>query len=500
MHIDIRPVARLRGPDPLDVPAAFGPLFAALGDTPADLARLRVVCDWIQYRNNFCPPVHTRPILSERRYPPADADGAEPPAAVEITIDLRRCAAGRGDGPGLDLAAAVKTALAGPAAPARTVLEPWRPASESCIWQFNTLYWQALTRWEQAAGREYEQALPGGRSEARDTGPVRELILELLRVWDDLDTRGALPAELYVVELGVGNGNQARTWLDVFAELDRAHGRDYYRRLHYLMGDYSPHVLDRARQNVGPHAGRVSALVLDATRPQVTLGFLAGQAFLVYISNVYDNLPTDEVASIEGRPYLVEVRAYLGDEDTDAIAGRLGLPPGELAGLVGRLLRLGPELLAEAVPGTLPGTSDAVALWRDTWAALRLAERYRPLDGLDAYQVIPALSGEILGPLLGSSGDIRMHVSNGALASFTGTLPLLHPFGRLICHDLFRTEPGQYRTGFGGPGKYDGSVVNWVNGPLLQLAGNRRGFDVRIGPLPGRPAGPVQMLTAQVRD
>ena len=500
MHIDIRPVARLRGPDPVNVPAALGPLFAALGDAPADLARLRVVCDWIQYRHNFSPPVHTRPILAERPYPPAEGGTAEPEAAVEIAIDLRRCAAVRGDSPELDLAAAVKTALAGPPAPARTVLEPWRPASESCIWQFNTLYWQALTRWEQAAGREYEQALPGGRSEARDTGPVRELILELFRVWDELDTRRALPAELYVVELGVGNGNQARTWLDVFAELDRAHGRDYYRRLHYLMGDYSPHVLDRARQTVGEHGGRVNALVLDATRPQLTLGFLAGKAFLVYISNVYDNLPTDEVASIQGRPYLVEVRAYLPDEDADAIAGRVGVPAGELAGLLGRLLRLGPELLAEAVPGTLPGTSDAVALWRDSWAALRLAERYVPLDGLGAYRVTPALSGEILRPLLGSSGDIRMHVSNGALASFTGTLPLLHPFGRLICHDLFRTDPGQYHTGFGGPGKYDGSVVNWVNGPLLQLVGNRRGFDVRIGPLPGRPPGPVKTLTAQVRD
>ena len=204
------------------------------------------------------------------------------------------------------------------------MLEPWRPASQSCIWQFNTLYWQALRLWEQAAGREYEQALPGGRSEARDTGMVRELILELLRVWDELDARHALPEELYVVELGVGNGNQARTWLDMFAELDRSHGRDYYRRLHYLMGDYSAHVLDRARHTVREHASRVSALVLDATRPQLTLGFLAGQAFLVYISNVYDNLPTDEVASIQGRPYLVEVRAYLPDDDAAAIAGRLG--------------------------------------------------------------------------------------------------------------------------------------------------------------------------------
>jgi hypothetical protein len=480
MHIDIRPVGKLRGPDPVDVPAALGPLFAALGDAPADLARLRVVCDWIQYRHNFCPPVHTRPILAE-------------PPAVEVAIDLRRC-------PEHDLAAAVKAALGGPDVPARTVLERWGPASQSCIWQFNTLYWQALRLWEQAAGREYEQALPGGRTEARDTGMVRELILELLRVWDELDARHALPEELYVVELGVGNGNQARTWLDVFAELDRSHGRDYYRRLHYLMGDYSAHVLDRARNTVREHGSRVSALVLDATRPQHTLGFLAGQAFLVYISNVYDNLPTDEVASIQGRPYLVEVRAYLPDDDAAAIAGRLGLPPDELGGLIQRLLRLGPELLAEAAPGTLPSTGDAVALWRDTWAALRLAERYLPLDGLDAYQVTPSLSGEILRPLLGSTGDIRMHVSNGALASFTGTLPLLHPFGRLICHDLFRTEPGQYHTGFAGPGKYDGSVVNWVNGPLLQLAGNRRGFDVRIGPLPSRPAGHVKMLTAQVRD
>ena len=36
-----------------------------------------------------------------------------------------------------------------------------------------------------------------------------------------------------------------------------------------------------------------------------------------------------------------------------------------------------------------------------------------------------------------------MHVSNGALASFADTLPLLHPFGRLQCHDLFVTDVGR---------------------------------------------------------
>jgi hypothetical protein len=232
----------------------------------------------------------------------------------------------------------------------------------------------------------------------------------------------------------------------------------------------------------------------------VTLQFLRGKAFCVYISNVYDNLPTDEVAIIRGRPYLVEVRAYLGQEDASQLACKYRTEPAELPALIGRLLRLGPDLLAEAAPDRFGDSGDSVAFWQEAWAALRLDERYVPLEGLDAYQVSQSATGEILRPLLESCGDVRMHVSNGALTSFAETLPLLHPFGRLQCHDLFVTEPEAYQTGFYGPGKYDGSVVNWVNGPLLALIGNRRGFDVQIGPLHGRPSANVKTLTAQVRD
>jgi hypothetical protein len=493
MHIDVRPVAKLRGQGAVDVPAALGPVFTALSDTDVDLARLRIVCDWIQYRHNFAEPVDCRPVLAEpgtAHHPPQPGDG------LEIAIDLRRCGE-------TDVATRIKELLAVPpdaVPPGRVVLEPWVPASESCIWRFNTLYWQALSRWEQVTGREYEQALPGGESDARNTAAAAEMIRELFAVWDELDARHALPEELYIVEIGVGNGSQARTWLDTFAELDHGHGREYYRRLHYLMGDYSAHVLERARQAVAHHGDRVNGLVLDATRPLLTLGFLRGKAFCVYISNVYDNLPADELASIGGRPYLVEVRAYLGDEEAGQITARYRLGRGTLGGLTERLLRLGPDLLAEAAPGTFADAGHAVAFWRDVWTALRLQERYVPLEGLDVYQVSPSLTGEILRPLMGSSGDIRMHASNGALASFEGTLPLLHPFGRLLCHDLFLTEPAQYHAGFYGPGKYDGSVVNWVNGPLLQLIGNRRGFDVQIAPFGARPGSNVKTLTAQVRD
>ena len=484
MEIDVRADARLR--ESPGAQAAFGPMVAALAGSGLDLARTRVVCDWIQYKNNFRDTAAVRPVIS------ADAavDG------YELAVDLRRCAQ-----PGTDVAKEVTEALAASGEDGdRVWLEPWVPGSASCAWRFNALYWQALAAWEKATGKEYEQSLPGGESDARNADAARDLILDLFKLWDELANRRALPEELYVLELGVGNGGQARIWLDEFVELDRRHGRDYYRRLHYLIGDFSAHVLDRARQAVAHHGDHVSGLVLEATRLSGTIGFLAGKAFLVYISNVYDNLPSDEVAVIRGRVCLVQVRSFVTDEAAHAIAGQFGLARAEVASLTERLLRIGPELLSESLPNKFGDTGQAVQFWQAVWAALRQAERYVPLEGLDTYQVTPALTGEILRPLLTAEGDVRMHVSNGALSSFAGTLPLLHPYGRVVCHDLFVTEAGQYRTGFYGPGKYDGSVVNWVNGPLLQLFASRRGFDVRFTQFKRRAGSNIKTMTAQVRD
>jgi hypothetical protein len=491
MEIEVRPVRRLR--ESVGAQAAFAPLIGALAASDADLTRLRVVCDWIQYRNNFRDIAMVRPVL---------AAGDAAAEAHELAIDLRRCAQ-----PDADVAAAVRSALADIGAggdadqdSGRVWLEDWAPGSASCAWRFNALYWQHLADWEKATGKEYEHALPGGESDARNGAAARDLILDLFKMWDELANRRALPDELYVLELGVGNGGQARTFLDTFTELDRRHGRDYYRRLRYLMGDYSAHVLDRAREEVAHHGDHVSGLVLEATRLSGSVGFLAGKAFCVYISNVYDNLPADEVASIRGRVYLVQVRSFLHGADANEIAARFAVPRGDIAPLTARLLRIGPELLAESLPEHFPDTSKATAFWQAVWGALRQAERYMPLEGLDTYQVTPSVTGEILRSLLTAEGDVRMHVSNGALSSFADTLPLLHPFGRLVCHDLFTTSHEEYRTGFYGPGKYDGSVVNWVNGPLLQLLASRRGFDVRFAPFKQRPGSSIKTLTAQVRD
>jgi hypothetical protein len=484
--VEIRPTARLRGKNPVDLSATLAPVFGSLTaendatDTPpADLGRLRVVADWVQYRQNFRTPVDVRPVV-----------GSD---TLELALDLRGIAAAAPD----EVASRVAGALHGHRH--GLLLEDWAPASRSLIWAFNALYWQHLQRWEEATGQGYESALPGGQSDARRLEPVREAIAGLLATWDSLAERRALPEELYVLELGVGNGNQAVTWLDTFVEMDREHGSDYYRRLHYLMCDYSPHVLELARATVRDHGEHVSSFVLDALRPMTTLAFLRFKVFFVYISNVYDNLPTDEIATIGAREHLVEVRAYLPEPDAAAIAAQVGVSHGELAGLVTKLLRLGPDLLAESTQHNFPDVAAAVAFWRSCWQAVKLQERYVPLQGLDTYEIAPGMGGELLRPMLAGRGDVRMHVSNGAATSFAETVPLLHPYGRLQCHDLFVTDPQQYRTGFRGPGKYDGSVVNWVNGPLLTHLGARKGFDVSFTPFQ-RSGSNIVTMTADVRD
>ena len=60
MDVDLRPVKKLR--ESAAARSALGPIIEAVCASPADLSRLRVVCDWIQYRSNFREAVVARPI------------------------------------------------------------------------------------------------------------------------------------------------------------------------------------------------------------------------------------------------------------------------------------------------------------------------------------------------------------------------------------------------------------------------------------------------------
>jgi hypothetical protein len=244
---------------------------------------------------------------------------------------------------------------------------------------------------------------------------------------------------------------------------------------------------------VQEHVDLCSFIVLDAFNPIKTLSFLRHKILHIHLTNVYDNLPDEELARRDGRLYLVQVRAYLPMADAARIAEAAGLAVADLEQRVRRLLEAGPE--------SFPDRSRGVAFWQEVWKALRLEERLVRLEDLQDMPLPEGLSVPQLEDLLQDApSDIRLHLSSGAVESFRNTLPLLYPRGFLQVQDIFVTNLNEYRLGFHGPGKLDGSIVNWVNGVLLREVGERAGYDVHFAPFHYRPGSRTSVLYTTQRE
>jgi hypothetical protein len=456
------------------------------GIDPRLFPSLRIHLDWIQYRTNFREAVMARRAV--------DRQGQVLPLA-EVAVDLRQA----------DLAtvrAALAEALAHSAAvgeeeaapaPGRVFVEGWHPLRDSIIWQFNRLFWQRLGDWEAASGRGFEQALPSGRSDANHPDAVNDSVADFWTLLRDVDKRGILPAELFALEIGVGSGARAALWLDRFRALDEERGTAYYPRLRFLLADYSMPTLDRAMSAVAGHRDAVSLIALDALNPLKTLSFLRYKILYVHLTNVYDNLPHDELVRRDGRLYVLETRGYLGEAEAARIAQTFDLPRAELPRMADKLLAIGPDVFSSRARG--------VAFWQQVWTALRLDERLVALDDVAEAPLPAGLDQSHLEDLLATApDDVRFHLSGGAAESFVHTLPLLHPRGYLQVQDIFVTQMEEYRHGFRGPGKLDGSVVSWVNGALLRAVGARAGYDVHFAPFRYRSGSRTSILFTTPRD
>ncbi|HYS19261.1 MAG TPA: hypothetical protein VET45_20215 [Candidatus Binatia bacterium] len=460
-------------------------LFALLDQGRIDpelLPRLRLHLDWLQYKANFREPVTVRHA--------ADARG-ERMALAELAIDVRRA---RPERLIADLGAAVASlGVDTREADGRVGLEDWAPLGASLIWQFNRLFWQRLADWERVAGRGFEAALPSGRSDANDPAAVADAVADFWTLLVELDKRGQLPPEIFALEIGVGTGTRAGLWLDRFKAIDEARATGFYPRLRFLLADYSLPALDRAMSAVDAHRDVVSMIATDALNPLRALSFLRYKILYVHLTNVYDNLPVDELVRRDGQLYLLETRAYLPAAAAAAVARTSGVGPSEQRATVARLLETGPDLFGDRARG--------VAFWRAVWDGLCLEERLRRLEGAADVPLPPGLHGDDLDELLAAApADVRFHISRGAVESFVNTVPLLHPRGYLQVQDIFVAAMDEYRQGFRGPGKLDGSVVNWVNGALLRAVGARAGYDVHFAPFRYRAGSRTSILYTTLRE
>jgi hypothetical protein len=289
----------------------------------------------------------------------------------------------------------------------------------------------------------------------------------------------------------VGDGQQAKVWLDTFAAACDAHGRDYLRRVKYLMADFSPHVLARAFERVAPYAGQVQSMELDFRNPIHGLAHLRGKVLFAHTCNLYDNLPTDELMRVGDRAYEPLVRASITPLEIAELAGRHELSQTDLVATVQRILRHGPEALGDVAAG--------VRFWSDIWDAVHLEEIYAEIPAPAAIRLAPSADLHLDELLQELPEWTRVHASTVAVESFAQTLGLLHNEGVLVAQDLFIREVSQY-AGFRGPGKLEGSIVNWLNGPAFQLVGQRAGFRVTVEPFTHREGSNTVVLSARPRD
>lgn len=471
--------------DPADLSAILPALAQAADAVDLDHSRLAAVLDWVQYRKSFRAPVMVRPFGGVAR---AADDGP----LAEIAIDVRRAK----DLTQAEIVAQIVDRLSKalgiiPDVHECVHLEEWVRPSKSVVWSFNRSYWRHLAAWDETFARDYAAALPGGVSDGTNPAFWGEQLEAFADTLDRLEEWSELPDEIAVLEFGVGDGQQAKVWLDTFAAICARRGRDYLARIRYVLADYSPHVLARATAALAAYGDHVEALELDFRSPVLDLSHLRGKVLFVHACNLYDNLPTDELMRVGDRAYEPRVRASITPGEIAAISARHAIAAAEIVAAVQGVLRDG--------PGATGDRGGGVRFWADVWDAVHLEEIYTEVPAPSAMRVAPSADVHLDELLDGLPEWTRVHMSTVAVESFAQTLQLLHHEGTLVAQDIFVRETGQYAA-FRGPGKLEGSILNWLNGPIFALVGERGGFSVAIEPFRHRPGANTVVLTARHRD
>ena len=165
------------------------------------------------------------------------------------------------------------------------------------------------------------------------------------------------------------------------------------------------------------------------------------------------------------------------------LADEFDVPVLKVRPMINRILEGGFDDLGDRARG--------VAFWQEVWKAIRLEERLVQVEDLPDFPFPDGLdAGKLEDILQEAPSDFRFHLSSGALESFVNTLPLLHPRGYLQVQDIFVTDLNQYRLGFYGPGKLDGSLVELGQRCFTERGGGARRVQraLRAFPLPQRIA------------
>ena len=283
-------------------------------------ARLQVELDWIQYKSNF-----REAVTATQGY---NAFGQAAPSWTCTSTRARWSRKPCGRTAACDSSCPIRSG--GDAC--RLPLEEFQSLRSSIVWDFNRFFWRHLLAWEASTGQGYDKALPGRLFRRPQSAGDRRRRRRIPGPSDVLRSKNQLPPEVNLLEIGVGNGSRCAQWLDKFQELDAKRGTGLYPRIRFYMGDYSEDTLNKARITVAKHIDQCRFVQVDAINPIKSLAHLRHKILQVHLTNVYDNLPDEEVVRRDGKLYFVQVRAYVPASLRRIGSGKYGIAPPELSG------------------------------------------------------------------------------------------------------------------------------------------------------------------------
>jgi len=491
--------------------------------------------------------LHYRAAVSLRRFLAADRS---PMPCVELLIDLKQF------GSAERFRGALRTTLehlsaGGGESDGAIVLEDFAGESRSVCWALNAAFWQRLKDFESAAGINYDASIGG--STDHNLTYVRSTARAFMDRVHDLNVRDGA---LYVLEIGVASTTRAKAFLSELKRIGELTGSDAYDRTVYVLADYSQDILDRSAADLRAEHPRVEAVRIDVADPLHAMASYRDRILHIHLCNVFDNLPTDKVGWVDGELYHLESRLYVPHTEFEAWTKKHGMTESEVLEVKQHLSHLS-HLSTEgeradgrhAVSAVLDWLKERMARaegsplayvppWMELVAMLRFEEQYVRADNIGSVehlrldlggmaqqsaaaggmakrsaampngaesevnsQASPRIS-DLLRKQLQGDRDLQVHVNQEALRGFVQLLELLHPAGTLEVVDLFVQRTEEYHQRYKGPAKYDGTTVNWLNGPLFRAVAEDRGYEVRFNSF--RPFDPksssVVMLASKVRQ
>jgi 5,10-methylenetetrahydrofolate reductase len=370
----------------------------------------------------------------------------------------------------------------------------------TCIWNFNRAFWRFLSVWETVTGKSYQRALPKGRAESNHQEFIDEAAARFAGHVRELEREGAIgpDEELWIGEKAPGSGGFIAGLLDSL----RDNHADYYRRLRVVLSDISADVLGIAARELrrrghlpSPSAAgaRIFFCHLGGGRAPAIEGGESleappqGRFLYVRHANFFDQLPTRLFARTGGIYYEIHVRAGIDRARLTELEDRFGLTLGDLTAVI--------EERADLSSMDAGQQSRFIHFWCAVWEALKLSERYRPVERFA--EVHP--DGAEIERLFESLDDIRFVTSDTAVVTMREDLRLLDSRRGYACFtDIYLQRAAEFAERWIELAKYDNGVWVGINGILISHLLDREGFDAGYHPVELTLGAPTAVYTMSV--